>query len=716
MALNPYSDCPCGSGKKFKWCCQPYFDNIEKAVQLNQNGQLEMADRLMQDTIKAHPDKPQVSIFYAQILLEQQKFVEAEEVLDKLLEAHPDNGTAMMIKATIREMEGELIGALLLFHRAVEQLPIDAKQYLGACFQQISRLELQLGHVLAAKSAMEEFLKYTGHNKEAEEIYQDMFVGPESRMPDILRNPLPYRPTAKAVPADQLNGKIGQVRRLYESLSQEVPDDPAAWYNLGLACARLGNHTAALEAFEKSLEKEWDDAKAEETATLIEIMLLGDGMEDQSDYLLHKAFFEVNDPEVLIKLIERMINEGKMVAPELDKESGTLSCMLVEKLPSLVDTGVTMARTRGHLVYQQGAMQMWSNRQSDLKTIIDEFRENATLALQLHSESTMNGSLASISQELYTFPIGSANMEAALAKLQENATNFVENQWMNRPRKSLKGNTPIDAAGSPALRKRLLGIIRLLEETTVATAPLRDVDGQQVPITIYDFSRLRSKLGVELQPPGEAPTIAVPETAQAAPEAAPAAAPGIPADLSVLSVAELSGLPTEELTLPQLENAMRAAVKLDARELAVKFAESGAGRPFDPNWPDRYTFFACLIQGAVSNGGPAAALPVADQAIEYDRQHNDGRRVNDFLLRRAQLYAKAGQVDQAVNEFDTLLERMPDEPRTYIAATEAMLSAGQGAKALAFAEKGLQKAKLTNNRDLEGACMELSEAARKQMG
>ena len=40
-----------------------------------------------------------------------------------------------------------------------------------------------------------------------------------------------------------------------------------------------------------------------------------------------------------------------------------------------------------------------------------------------------------------------------------------------------------------------------------------------------------------------------------------------------------------------------------------------------------------------------------------------------------------------------------------------MLGAKQGAKALHFAEQGLAKARASGNRDLEGACRELSEAA-----
>jgi hypothetical protein len=44
-----------------------------------------------------------------------------------------------------------------------------------------------------------------------------------------------------------------------------------------------------------------------------------------------------------------------------------------------------------------------------------------------------------------------------------------------------------------------------------------------------------------------------------------------------------------------------------------------------------------------------------------------------------------------------------------------MLSAKQGEKALHFAERGLTKARSIGNRDLEGACLELADAAKRQM-
>jgi hypothetical protein len=255
------------------------------------------------------------------------------------------------------------------------------------------------------------------------------------------------------------------------------------------------------------------------------------------------------------------------------------------------------------------------------------------------------------------------------------------------------------------LRKRLLGVIKFHEDCVAGAAPRKRDGDHVVPIQVYDFDRLRHKLGAERQAPGEAPTIHVPEDEK----------PPVKLDFAAMSPADLAGVPADQLSPAQLEEAMRTALKLDARELAVNFARVGVGKPADPAKPDRYPFYACLITGALSEGDTAAALRHVEEGAKYDAEQNAGRRANEFGVRKGQLHAKRGEIDAAVRAFDELIGRNPDEGKYYITATEAMLSARQGAQALHFAEQGLTKARSTNNRDLEGACLELSEAARRQM-
>ena len=98
-----------------------------------------------------------------------------------------------------------------------------------------------------------------------------------------------------------------------------------------------------------------------------------------------------------------------------------------------------------------------------------------------------------------------------------------------------------------------------------------------------------------------------------------------------------------------------------------------------------------------------------------DGYRNQGKRMGEYAVQKARLLARSGKPEQAAAEFDALLAKHPDEPKFYITATETMLSAKQPQLALGFAAKGLTAARSLNNRDLDGACRELTEAAERMM-
>jgi tetratricopeptide (TPR) repeat protein len=232
------------------------------------------------------------------------------------------------------------------------------------------------------------------------------------------------------------------------------------------------------------------------------------------------------------------------------------------------------------------------------------------------------------------------------------------------------------------LRKKLRGIIYFLSDCAAALG------------VSYSFDSLRRKLGLLGDRPaaGTAPT----------------------RDFSAMIVAELAALDSSALNDNELDEAYHSALKLAANDLAEKLALALVARPPLPAKPDRYPIFSQLVQHALAEGNNDAALDLVDQGEKADCEHNEGRRRNDYELRRGQVQMKRGEVDQARDVFERLIERAPAELRYRGTAAEAMLSAKQPAKALQFAEGGLKKSRELNNRDSEQYFMELAAAARKQ--
>src|SRR5262245_45829205 len=141
MALDLYSPCPCGSGKKFKWCCQPIHVSIERAFRLEADGQHEAALRIMDEVTDAHPANPEAWGRKALLLHRSGKLEEAENTLQKALEINPQYPFGYLLRGLFRQQEGESAGALLLFRKAAEMYDPSAKDMLAQIYSLIADSE-----------------------------------------------------------------------------------------------------------------------------------------------------------------------------------------------------------------------------------------------------------------------------------------------------------------------------------------------------------------------------------------------------------------------------------------------------------------------------------------------------------------------------------------------------------------------------------------------
>jgi tetratricopeptide (TPR) repeat protein len=547
----------------------------------------------------------------------------------------------------------------------------------------------------------------------------DALFGSDARLPHCARKAYSFRPTAKPVAASAATGRLSDARTAFENLTKLTPDDPAAWFNLGLVLAWLGEQPKAVEALNTSVEFETDDRRAEEAAAFAEVLRCGHGMENDADYAEHGFFLPIRDPQPVMALLREWDQGRRLLGVQADQESGMVSGMVVEELPSLLAVGsTTLAKVTAKLTIGQGLIRVWHPNRESAAKVSDEIRTRVNLAVQEPQENRTPINFGDVALEAIAYPTQTADVAAAEEKLRGHAQNFFEEVWVHRPLKSLGGNTPLDAVGSKLMRKRTFGAVKFVEDCFTGIVPHKRVGTAAVPIQVYDFDRLRHKLGLEYVA-ADPPKVTVPADppVQANGRREPAGAvppkPAAKREISAMNAAELAALDVAAASAEELEQAIRAAVKLDARELAVAFAQAGAAKPFDPARPDRYPFYATLITGAVSEGSTEQALKHAHDGAAYDAERNGGKRATEYGLRKAQLYSKLKNVDKAVEEFEGLIARHPDEGKYYTGAAEEMLRLKSGAKALMFAEKGLAKARETKNRDLEGHCLELQAAAKK---
>jgi tetratricopeptide (TPR) repeat protein len=742
MPLDPYVSCPCGSGKKFKWCCAPYFPQVEKAFELERQNQHEAALSTIRELTKTHADKPPVWGYFAQFLYNSgmsqrdeatrnAMLEQAEEALSQALKLNPNLGMAHFLRGQFRENEGEVIGALLLYRRAAESYDPEAHNALTNVYLKIYTHETMLNRPVAARAALERAVHFQPAEADLRQQLETEY-GEEGALPEAARKKYTFRPTAKPVSAALATGRFGDARKAFEELTQLTPDDPAAWFNLGVVLAWMGEQPRAVEALLQSIELETDDHRAEEAGALAEVLRCGHGMEQDTDHVTHAFMMPIRDPNAVMNLLRAWEQSRRLRNMRAVQETGMLVGLVVEELPSLIAVGsTTLARVTAKIMIANGVIRLTHPNRGLVAAVAEEARNTLQLAVEQPQETTNPIAFVDVTLDAIAQPVQSGDVNAVETKMRDYTRNFFENTWMHRPLRSLNGNTPLDAVGSSILRKRLFGVIKFLADCLEIVTPQKQVGDQVVPIQLYDFAALRHKLSLEYisapppkvnvpAEPKPAPAPAAPEAAAAPPASAQPTAPATPAapakpEIGAMNVGELAALDQSKMSLGELEQAMRVAIKLDARELAVSFAQSGLQKPFDPAKPDRYPLYAAAITGASAAGDLPKAVELAEQGEKYDAEHNGAGRAMEFALKKAQLFVKMKNVDRAATAFDGIIAQHPEEGKFYTTAAEDMLRLKSGAKALYFAERGLAKAKETGNRDLAGHCEELIGAAKKAM-
>jgi tetratricopeptide (TPR) repeat protein len=724
MPLDPYVSCPCGSGKKFKWCCAPYYPQVEKAFELERTGQHEAAAAAIKELTQAHPDKPAVWGYYAQFLYNAGQPEKAEEAVEQALKLNPNLGMAHFLRGQFRENEGELIGSLLLYRKAAEGYDPEAHDALTNVYLKIYQHETLLNRPIAARAALERAAHFQPGDPDIRAQLDGEF-GEESPLPEPARKKYLFRPTAKPVSSDLATSRFSDARRAFEQLTQLTPDDPAAWFNLGIVLAWVGEQPKAVEALNKSIDLETDDHRAEEAGALVEVLKCAQGMEADSDNVAHGFVMPIRDPNAVMQFLREWDQKKKLRGVRANQETGVMVGLIVEEMSSLLAIGgTTLARVAAKLVIAGGVIRVTHPNRESVAAVADDIRTALQLAVEQPVETTSAISFADVPLEALAQPVQTTDVSVAESKLRDHASNFFDNVWIHRPLKSLAGNSLLDAIGSKPLRKRVFGVVKFMEECLKAVQPHKQIGEELVPIETFNFDTLRHKLGLEyisaappaVNVPAEVPASGGREAPVAAKEQE-ALAPRSPEprkrDVGAMNAAELSQLDVAALSVGELEQAMRAALKIDARELAVAFAEAGVHKPYDAPSADRYPLYAAAITGASVSGDLNKAVALAEAGERFDAEHNGANRAVEFGLKKAQLFVKMKDSDRAVAAFDNLIAKHPDEGKFYTTAAEEMLRLKNAPKAAYFAEKGLAKARETRNGDLEGHCQELLAAAKR---
>ena len=259
MAINPYSPCPCGSGKKLKFCCGDLAAEIEKIYQMIQGDQPRGALKHVDQLLAKNPEQGVLLDLKASIELSLHEFDAAAETVNKFLQAHPDSASAFAQQAILASVSENGSAGIDPLQEALELLqkdmPLRVLEAIGAVGQAL----LVEGKLIAARGHL---LLYAGIAPEDDNRGLELLMrmNLQGGLPLLLREYLSLSECPAEVPwqdpyAEALKlsaqGKWRKAAGILIAAIKKFGMEPEMVYSLALLQGWLGNTDAFVAGLHK---------------------------------------------------------------------------------------------------------------------------------------------------------------------------------------------------------------------------------------------------------------------------------------------------------------------------------------------------------------------------------------------------------------------------------------------------------------------------------
>ncbi|MBI1312250.1 hypothetical protein GC176_13255 [bacterium] len=703
-SMDVYSPCPCGSGKKVKFCCGDALKEMDRVARLHENQQIELALQALDKIAEKAPDAPIVPITRAQLLMEEQRFDEAESTMREFLKDNPNSGTGNGLLAYARFLDVGFHEAKPEIYRAFQVCPATAPDLIGSLAAQIAE-EVYRSSSMSAREHTALALRLSTDARERQALFQQlMTIDGAPEIPYPMRGPhqlTPIEPTEEiekdlktAVRMSTL-GCWEIAVKLFEKIAEQLPGNWAVWKNIGLCYAWDTDHVGAALALHKAalLAMDVNYEVAVECETLAQLLELPQ-VEDQIK--INAARFRLDSTSASLSRLddcdrlERLQNPpdqeqknpkvvGRYLA--LDKPAPDIDVPVSDDNVPIVLAEISVF----DLATQDGSRGVLSVIGSDdddrarAITLIQETlgaqllppEEGETEDGKAYVESPVRLMLKELAgaqeKEYYGVRI---DISTRRDMARQNAVRFVTETWANTPLNRLGGKTPREAATEDSLRIKLAAAVHVLEAVS------------DVAMLYVDMTAFRQSLNI-----------------------APEKQIEVTDDLSLnsLSVMESHRLPIEKLSDEQLAHIVNRALLIRHQPFAYAVLTEVGKRNLDNlEIIDRRTFLRTISQVCRDLGYREEAIKWIRQAREevdatdqFEERLNWAMREFQFRVEDRSDEALPGLIDELWNYFGGKLPEIrsamapvlqdlslpiPGESASGIFLTESTSSSGSESK------------------------------------
>ncbi len=504
MAYDAYDPCPCGSGKKFKFCCLPVAEEMDKVAGLQENHQTQATLQVLDRLQKTKPEIPWIYVTRAGVLLNEGRSLEARETLSVLLEQQPDHPFALALLATASVGAVGFEDAKPTVYKAFRHAAQHFPDVVGSLAMGIAGLMYGERKYLAVRQHLALAMRLVPEEDKQQVFLRLIDFDGDERLPYPLRGPHPLRPVELSEDAENAEEQAKWLKRaersvvigcyetaanLYERLAEDDADNPVLWANAGLCWAWDGDEEEASEALHRAARLESDFETALEYETLAQL-LDQNAPDAQADVVA--VGYRVQSVSKLLSMIDDHPQLERLPdSPDEDGEKQPPVVNILDREP--IENGDEISRENvskvvGRLIFADAVTgdspQVWLTR---LATQFSEsareiFESIAGEEIEDTQEDPDAGMRAFTPREFlplqfqWHFPKSVPavrQMELEKEQWQEH----VDQTWLNLSQAALGDRTPLEAVGDEKARVALAATVYVFDAFCDRNAFILDIPG-----------------------------------------------------------------------------------------------------------------------------------------------------------------------------------------------------------------------------------------------
>lgn len=485
MANDPYAMCPCGSGKKLKFCCGEILPDLQRAFRIRDN-QPEAAIKIFSDLLKKHPDKDILVRELTSTLYENGQAEEARKTAVDYLKKHPDHPGVLLSLSEICLKEDGFEASRRTLHRTFQ---LCAKHHpLGIAYlaSMIAADMAKVGCLMSAREHLALAVRMSTGERQKNLVLQLVSFESEASLPFLFRSAYQLLPIAFNEDAAQQDMRARKLSVLgcwepaaiiYNRLADSFPTEGAVWYNMGLcqawdgriaeAASSLHHAATLLTDFDQAIEAEAlaqqiDSQLSEERYNTFSVRLNVRSMSELLSRLEADSAIMRNDshdhhdchhPNGTAHVAEMVILSAAVSADELKSPSQVPESIADLDLYDLLDS--EQAASEGI----KESYVVVTATESTIDTAIVKLRSVAGDLILTHGDQEKREVIEFERPQARPFDRRYYCPTGVSQKFFRSLTRQLEPQavesWLNLPLAALGGKSALEAASDESLKKKL---------------------------------------------------------------------------------------------------------------------------------------------------------------------------------------------------------------------------------------------------------------------